>query len=477
VLEMKMVVAAVALATAVWAQGPTLVVTTGDCADPELTKGGSEFQDAAKRLPGVTWVDWEAALDDVRPRASPGLEELERRVRAAQALFYEGHTERAHALVETVVAELEHSPPEERVWPLTMQTLMLKALIAGAHGHAREMEESLHRIARVDPDTRLDATQYPPSAVAALDARRNGLARRRQGVVVRTETGQVASVFVEGRAMGVTPLQLKLAEGTYRVILLNDGQRSFPHRLVVAARGAQLTIDFAFESSIHLGTPLCLNGATGAALVKLGRMVNAEQLLVLKISERNTTPRQFIAEYYSIDNPLPERTASGDAGHFAALAESLITGAANANVEPVGPPTAAVPLAPRTQRDDESVTAPLAAPIPFAASRANRWWWIPVGAGLLAGAVGAASMWFADEHFSRLSTTSSRRLPQSETDLLVREGNIFQPLGWTCIVLGAASITAGGVLAFVHPPPPANAPRLSVGISGTGAALTLDGSW
>jgi hypothetical protein len=343
------------VAQAAWASAPGVVLVAGDCTDPALISAVRDFRGTAERLLGTQLLESEAVLDIVRPRPTRSLQDVERQVDSARSLFYGGQVERALELVERALIELERASPEAKPWALTQQALVLQALIAKALDRPKEMSDAFRRLVRVDASFKLDPDAHPPSAIAALEAVKKELTRaRRAQVVVRVEEGPAATVFIDGQALGQTPLKLDLVPGTYRVQLAAAGLVSFPHRLDVP-RDTRLGVDLVFEGSVGLQAPLCLSpGADDGAALKLGQLVTAERLIVLRNTAKAGAPTLITGALFELSSGRQARIATVPTEYLGNLAVFLVTGKEQAGLVRDG---AAPKPAP------ESVQAPAAPPV------------------------------------------------------------------------------------------------------------------
>lgn len=361
-------------ASAVWvlifsgvaaAQSKTVIVAAGDCADPSLINAGRDFRDIAGKLLGAQLMEPESVLDIVRPRPMRSLQDIERQVDSAKALFYGGQDDRALELVERALTELERASPEAKHWTVTQNALVLAALVQKNLDHVKEMNDAFRRIVRLDPTFKLDPDAHPPSAIAALEAIKKEFARGRKATLqVRVEAGPAATVYVDGLPMGATPLKIELPAGTYRVSLGSPGMLSFPHR-VELPRDTKLNVDLAFEGSLALQTPLCLSSTDDGAAVKLAQLVAAEKVIVLRNAARRTGPPFISGALFDLASGQQERAGSVTDDLMAKLATFLITGKEDPSVRVNGPvkPVAAAPKDPVKEPVKVVVKEPVKEPV------------------------------------------------------------------------------------------------------------------
>lgn len=353
---------ATVLATAAAAQNKkTVVMAAGDCSDASLISGSRDFTQAVEPLLGAQLIEGSVVLDIVRPRPTRSVAELERQVDSARTLFYGGQADRAEELVDRSLDELERVSPEAKPWNATVAALVLKALIARGAEKNKDATEAFRRIVRIDPLFKLDPDAYPPSTVAAFEAVKKEVARARKVQVwVRAESGD-ASVFIDGHFMGPSPLRVELVPGNYRVVLSRASEVSFPHRLDVSAKEAKLNVDMAFEGAVGLVPPLCLSSGTDAVAVKLGQVVAAERVIVLRNVARRSEPPYLSGAVIDLASGQQVRDGSVQLKDFESLANFLVTGQESALVRKAG---AAAPTPVETAKVPVAEPATSAAPLP-----------------------------------------------------------------------------------------------------------------
>lgn len=367
---------------------PRTVVVAADCSDPALINAVRDFRIAAEPLLGSQLLESESVLDIVRPRPTRSLQDVERQVESARALFYGGQPERALELVDRALAELDRASPEAQPAPVIQQSLVLRALVLKALDRPKDMSDTLRRLARLDPAFKLDPDAHPPSAIAALEAVKKELARtKKTAFTVRVEAGPAATVFIDGHALGLTPLKLELTPGTYRVQLTAPGLVSFPHRVEVP-RDTKLAVDLAFEGGVGQQAPVCLLPGTdeGAAL-KLGQLVTAERAIVLRNTAQAGAPTVISGALFELSSGKQERVAAVPPAHLGKLAAFLVTGQEQAGLQLA--PASAAATAPALKETPVVFTpSPLGAgEAPAAPSRAGR-----VASFTLLGVGGAAAL-------------------------------------------------------------------------------------
>lgn len=467
-----------------WAGGKTVIVAGGDCSDPALISSAKDFRDAATRLLGGQLMEPEGVLDIVRPRPTRSVQDIDRQVESAKALFYGGQPDRALELVERALVELERAPPDAKPWPATQAALVLQALVQKSLEHPKEMNDAFRRLARIDPSFKLDPDAHPPSALAALEAVKKELARARKATLqVRVDAGPAATVYVDGFAMGATPLKLELPPGTYRISLAAPGMLSFPHR-VELPRDSKLNVDLAFEGALGLQAPLCLATADDGSAIKLAQLVAGDSVIILRNTAKRSSPPFISGAVFDLGNGQQERGGSVIPGLIAKLATFLITGKEQEGILLSGPqgekqpePARVEPAPLPAQQAPPPPSAIVSVPAP-ASSRVAPFTLIGVGgAAIVGGVIGyVAGEW----ERARLTgiTLGNGKLPLTSLEVgreaLERMTSIdtIRSLCFGLIAGGAGTAISGALLLWLFPSSPA-----SVALSPTpgGASVQVGG--
>lgn len=330
--------ALVGLGGSALAEKKTLVVGAGDCKDAALLGVVRDFQDLSRGLLRGDLFEHDDVLNRVRPQPTRSLEDLQRQLETARSLVYNAENERALELTKDALAGLERASPQVGPWPVTVDALMLNAQILKNLDRVKGMNEAFRRIVRVAPQFQADPSAWPPSSIRALDAVRKETQHSKKGLLqVSTLAGSPASVFVDGREVGKTPLRLELPQGTYRLSLLSQDAESFP-RVVRLGREEAVTVDLAFEGSLTAQMPLCMSGEDAGA-IKLATAVGAGRLVVLRNTAQRHNPPYVSGVLYEVDRGERMRNAGIRPEQLRDLMSYLFTGQPDISNEP--PPIAA----------------------------------------------------------------------------------------------------------------------------------------
>jgi hypothetical protein len=114
-----------------------------------------------------------------------------------------------------------------------------------------------------------------------------------------------------------------------------QGMVSFPHRVEVP-RDTKLSVDLAFEGALGLQAPLCLSNADDGAALKLGQLVTADRVIVLRNTAKQGAPPVITGVLFALATGQQERSASVPPESLARLATFLITGHEQEGVRPAG---------------------------------------------------------------------------------------------------------------------------------------------
>jgi hypothetical protein len=312
---------------------------------------------------------------------------------------------------------------------------MLEAQIYKNLDRAKESNEAFRRIVRVEPHFQADADAWPPRTLKALEMARREVQGAKKGLLnVGLLDGSSASVFVDGREVGKTPLRLELPRGTYRFSLLSQDAVSFP-RLVRLDREELVQVDLAFEGSLSAQAPLCLSGDDAGAM-KLATMVGADRLVLLRNTAQKGNPPYLTGVLYEVARGDRVRNAGIRRGQLQDLMMYLFTGRPDISNEP--PPMA---------ESGEPWERPLLAEAGRPATLGP--FWRPVGYTALG--VGAAAAITGVIVFAVAPAIHK----DADGNVLLEDAGRFrssqaqQGLGVGLMVGGAAAAVAGGVVALL----------------------------
>lgn len=335
-----------------------LVVGAGDCREPTLTTSVKQFHDEARALLKTQLFEPDVVLDAVRARPQRSLQDVQRQVDSARTLLYGGENERGLELVRQALLELDKASPQVNPWPVTTAALLVQSQLYKNLDRAKDANEAYRRVLRIDPSFALDPDAYPPSTLQAFEAVRKEVTRAKKATLVVQSTPAGASVFVDGKELGKTPLKLELVPGSYRLGLMQDGRVSFrkPVEVKDLRRETTLQVDMAFEGAVSQQPPLCVSAADDDQARKLGALMVADEVIVVRNAATPGNPPYVTAVLYDASG---HQSRNGGAGPEAIgnLATFIVTGEQREGVHKgTTPPAPEVVAVTTTSPDDAKAT-------------------------------------------------------------------------------------------------------------------------
>jgi hypothetical protein len=408
-----------------------LLAGAGECRDGELGAHVAGLRSAVALQGGQRLVAAEAVRARLRPAPSRTPEELSRAVEGARQRFYEGDFSSAQATLGAVLADVVRLPPGEARFVAWTAAQLLLGQVHRGRGETEAGDEAFRRVLRLSPGLALDPDLHSPSTRARFEELRAQLQSGPRVAVEVRSTPPGADVFLEGRAVGVTPWQATLPPAYYRLEVAGGGLTSFPRVLDANAGAATARVNLAFEGHVveRAGEP-CLDGTPESVrmghAVLLGALMGADEVAVLSLERVGTEPGWLGVTLLSVPGGDRLRAAGLqlEPGHatvdLGPLAGWLATGSAG---EPLSLPPPSLP----------DVALGMAAPGSTAeraeAALRRGWGWGLAGAGvaLLAAGVGL----------------------QLASDAATRAGSpqpVQQGLAWGALGVGSASLATSAVL-------------------------------
>lgn len=210
---------------------------------------------------------------------------------------------------------------------------------------------------RANPKLALSRDDYPPRFFALLEKAREDLHALGTGGINIDSRPRGATVYVEGREMGKTPLVLGgdvLAKGSYRVWVEAGRAASVPQIVEVGGEAKPVVIDLAFEGALWAEGPGLhpLEGTSiDSALARtIGGFLKADTLLLVGTTQYEGDDAWLWGAAFNVsDGTTPRRGAVridredklGDAA--ATLATFLGTGESESDVEARPLPASVLP--------------------------------------------------------------------------------------------------------------------------------------
>jgi tetratricopeptide (TPR) repeat protein len=336
---------ALALAGAAGASERTGVIAIADPPygpDADLAELAHQLRAACRdRIGGVEEVStMRARLLGQASNAS--LSELDRAYGGALAVYQNGEFDSAFRTLRAIIEDLESIPENEEAYAQWERGLLRLAHAAQTIGMEAEAERALLKLAKTDPNLRPDADQYSPSyrrRFEELKGKVRALPRRRLQVVAEGRSG---TVFLNGRAMGATPLTLTLPAGSYRIGGAAGSLRVPSFVVDVETEDRSVVLDFALSESLRVnaGPGLALPVAQRSyGIIRAGAWLGVDRLVVASRAEEGGA--QFLlGSIYDVRRGalLREGSVRMVAGsvpsvNLSALASFLLTGQSSRDVK------------------------------------------------------------------------------------------------------------------------------------------------
>lgn len=284
-----------------WLVVPALVADGGDVSP--LSRRTAEVFEA--RLPSgqITIIPARQARARFEQRGSsaPMLathSDLDALARDAQQALYHvasGLPTRARQAVERALARagnvIESLNRETRAAQHLLDACLYLVRAQLESGQREEAREQALQCRRLVPDIEPDGTMHPPDVIGVLAEAEAHLRQREPGSLRVESTPTGCSVYVNGRMLGTSPLELPdLSPGEYRVqVECREGQPGRVHRTVLAAGRVVKRIDTRFDAMLQTAIDVSLqysNYAEQARLAtdhatEIGRVVGASDVVIV----------------------------------------------------------------------------------------------------------------------------------------------------------------------------------------------------
>lgn len=211
------------------------------------------------------------------------LGELDRAYGGALAVYQNGEFESAIRTLRAIVEDLENLPESDEGYVQWRRALLRLAHAASTIGLDAEADAALSKLLQTELTYRPDADQYSPGYRRHFDelrAKVKGLPGRR---LVVTAEGRPGTVFVNGRAMGTTPVSLALPAGRYRVGGATGALHVPSFEVDLREEDRQVILDFALAESLRVnaGPGLALAPAQRASgIIRAGAWLGADKVVV-----------------------------------------------------------------------------------------------------------------------------------------------------------------------------------------------------
>lgn len=294
--------AAVTVAAPVHAERYAVLAVDGarDGAAPALA--AAREMRARLKAAGVDVLDEEATRSPLRAHLSRGgapLASYQGRVAQSEAALAALEQEKAVQILESLVRDLvaDQEPSVEKLALLEQSRLRLANRLIGLGGKREtgqaetEQGQQAHRLLvdalRTRPTLAPSKDEYPARFFVLMEKARHTLELQGQGGLHVDSRPRGATVLLEGRDVGRTPLVLgadALPRGEYRMWLTLGMARSVPVRVFVDAAPKPVIVDLAFDGALWPEGP-GLRPVEGASIdedvaKEVGSLLGAERLIL-----------------------------------------------------------------------------------------------------------------------------------------------------------------------------------------------------
>jgi hypothetical protein len=295
-------------------------------------------------------------------RSNATLTELERAYGGALAVYQNGEFESAIRTLKAIVEDLEALPESDEAYSQWVRAQLRLAHAALTIGREKEADDAMAAVVRTDASVQPDIDLYAPAYRRRFEgwrAKVRSLPARRLHVV---SEGYGGTVYVNGRAMGTTPVVLTLPAGVYRVGGSSGSLHVPSLRVDLTQEERTVVLDFALADALRVnaGPGLALGvNRRPEGIVHSGAWLDVDRVIaVTRVKEGEA---QFLlGSIYDVRNGalLREGSVRMVAGtvpsaNIAALAGFLLTGQSSRDV--------------RDRTDEARAAAPPPPPIPVAA--------------------------------------------------------------------------------------------------------------
>jgi len=250
--------------------------------------------------------------------------DVQRTLSEAEAAYQAVDPERSVALLEKAVVALTSASTVSSTDAALLEDIRVRTAVRllavagpdetgnGESAQGGRAKVHLMDALRANPTLALDAARHPPKVRRLLDEARLALAKAGTAGLTVDSTPDGATVVVEGRALGKTPLALEgaLAPGRYRVWVEREGARSRTRFVDVKKGGAPIAIDLAFEGALSPKGPSLapLPGETvdERLAARVGTLLGVESLVLCGVA-RFDDARWLYAVVFDVAGGRAER--------------------------------------------------------------------------------------------------------------------------------------------------------------------------
>ncbi|HMK71804.1 MAG TPA: PEGA domain-containing protein, partial [Myxococcaceae bacterium] len=216
---MKGMVFALLVAPAALAAPRTAVIAVGNCTDADLLRDTRLMAELVRARIGPQALTGEEFARRVGEPPSMSLEEVQRTLARAEALFYADRPQEALALVDSIDNALTRLEPGAERWNTHATAALLRAMTLSALKRRDASDDAFRSVLRLEPNYRMSSASYSPALRGRFERLRQEQVR---APTVRLNVASLpsgATVFLDGLAVGKTPFTRELSPGLYQLLL------------------------------------------------------------------------------------------------------------------------------------------------------------------------------------------------------------------------------------------------------------------
>jgi hypothetical protein len=260
----------VALALA-WGHDASAGVWAVVGADVDADRFAAELRGAVVAPVGTTLLDTATLHERLSPPRGPVVDVAAARalLAAADAAFQAVEHERSISYLESLIVDLERDTTFSAEKLTLLQTARLQAArqllgLAGPKETGRAETSPgkralvhLEAALRADPTLVLDPARTPPKLRALLSLATEDVKRQGYGSIAVQSTPPGATVLLEGREVGLTPLvtAATIASGRYRLWVEKDGRTSLQRSITVGSEPVVAEVNLVVEGALRPAGP------------------------------------------------------------------------------------------------------------------------------------------------------------------------------------------------------------------------------
>jgi hypothetical protein len=290
-------------------RGPVAVIGAGDCGSP-LAISPEEVSDFRNALKGRWAEEVQSEAETLgRLRGSPptgkSLAQLAEEVSRVGDAAFESPADKLMPLLEQTMRELSRIPPSARRWKVQREATTLLAFLWHRTGDTQNVTALLSRVLSLQPDYHPDTGYYPPSFRKLVAQLKSEISGRPSGKLNVTTVPRGLPVFVGGRDVGSSPVDVALPLGEYEIEVSFDEHRSLARTAQIQTGRftfVRLTRDFEGAVEVDGGPCVALRSDEDApaTLSRLASILEVNLLVTVQKDEGHSDGSKFSAQVFDV---------------------------------------------------------------------------------------------------------------------------------------------------------------------------------